>query len=376
MRLVCLSVWLCLMALPLQAQVILSDTEIAATLRHGPWPQDPPVDPSNRFSQVPEAIALGARLFQDTALSVDGTLSCASCHDPKQAFTDGKTRPEVRGTRLDRNTQGLWNLAFSRWFGWGGDTDNLWAQSLTPILSKLEMNHTPGSLQKAIQSSDHATAFAAVTEPLANQTAEETLVNVGKLLAAYIETLTTGPTPFDQFRTALERGDDAAAGTYPQAAQRGLQIFVGHGQCTFCHSGPLFTNGEFHDAGLPYFITPTRVDPGRHAGLLALLDSPYTRNSTWSDDPNRTGAWAVRTVRQSHADFGTFKVPGLRGVAQTAPYMHDGSLPDLAAVADHYNTIDLERLHADGEAILRPLALSQSELDDLVAFLQTLSSAP
>ncbi len=372
----CLSIWLSIAGLPLAAQVILTDTEIAATLRHGPWPQDPPADPSNRFSQVPAAIALGARLFHDTTLSADGGFSCATCHDPQKAFTDGETRPEVRGTRLDRNTQSLWNLAFSRWFGWGGDTDSLWAQSLTPILSHLEMNHTPGSLQTALLTGAHAPAFEALAGPISDQTADETLVDVGKLLAAYIETLTTGETPFDRFRSALATGDHKAAATYPQSAQRGLRIFVGHGQCTFCHAGPLFTNGEFHDAGMPYFITPTRVDPGRHAGLAALLTSPYTLDSRWSDDPTRSGAWAVRTVRQSHADFGTFKVPGLRNVAKTGPYMHDGSRPNLASVVEHYNEINQERLHTDGEAILRPLGLSARDVQDLVAFLETLSSDP
>ncbi|MEM9105031.1 MAG: hypothetical protein AAGC96_05195, partial [Pseudomonadota bacterium] len=104
-----------------------------------------------------------------------------------------------------------------------------------------------------------------------------------------------------------------------------------------------------------------------------LLESPYTLDGNYTDDPDRTGAWAVRNVRRTHADFGTFRVPTLRGVARTAPYMHNGSLADLHAVVAHYNQIDLERLHADGEAILEPLNLSDTEVDDLVSFLRSLS---
>lgn len=152
-----------------------------------------------------------------------------------------------------------------------------------------------------------------------------------------------------------------------------MKIFLGRGNCSFCHVGARFTNNEFHDAGVPYFLSETRVDPGRHQGLQRLLSSPYTLDSRWSDDPTRAGAWALRSVRQRHSDFGSFRTPTLRGLTETAPYMHDGSLPTLEAVVRHYSEINTERLHADGEAILAPLHLSEGEVADLVAFLQTLS---
>ncbi len=133
------------------------------------------------------------------------------------------------------------------------------------------------------------------------------------------------------------------------------------------------SRNEFHDAGVPYFLSETEVDDGRFGGLNFLLSSPYTLDGDWTDDPKKQGAWAVRNVRRSHSDFGTFRTPSLRGVAETAPYMHDGSLDDLDAVVRHYNEIDIERLHADGEAILSQLNLSEQEIADLVAFLMTLS---
>ena len=99
---------------------------------------------------------------------------------------------------------------------------------------------------------------------------ERVLVNVGKALAAYVERLGTGRTPFDELRDAIARGDRAAAGRYPDSARRGLRIFVGKGNCSLCHFGPAFTNGEFHDVGVPFFVSPGRVDTGRHEGIRRL----------------------------------------------------------------------------------------------------------
>ena len=318
------------------------------------------------------AIALGESLFRDPGLSADGTLSCATCHRPERDFSEDRPRAVGR-VELDRNTPALRNLRVHRWFGWGGASDTLWGQSILPILNPKEFGRDAPGLKAWMTDGPHAGAYAALFGNPAGQAPQTVLVNVAKALAAFQETLTTGRTSFDRFRDALERGDMAAAADYPESAQRGLQIFLGKGRCGFCHTGPAFTNGEFHDAGVPYFLERGRVDPGRHEGLKALLDSPYTLDGDFTDDPDRTGAWAVRRVRRTHADFGTFRVPSLRGAARTAPYMHNGSLADLKAVVAHYNRIDLERLHTDGEAILMPLGLSDTEVDDLVSFLRSLS---
>ena len=158
----------------------------------------------------------------------------------------------------------------------------------------------------------------------------------------------------------------------PAAAQRGLVLFLGRGKCGLCHSGPTFSNGEFHNAGVPYFVATGRVDSGRYGGLRNVLASPFTLAGEYSDDPQGTGAWVTRQVRPLHSDFGAFRVPGLRNVASTAPYMHDGSLATLTEVVQHYDEIDLERLHADGEAILAPLSLTDRDVSDLVSFLESL----
>ena len=355
-----------------QADVILSADEVAQTLRHGPWPPEVVLDPSNRVSGDANAIALGKALFSDSILSRDRTMSCASCHDPERDFTDGLARAAGRKT-LDRNTQALWNLAGQRWFGWSGDSDSLWAQNLTPLLNPDELGHDAQSMQSALLASPHRPAYEALFGEMDAEPALDTTVNVAKLLAAYIETLRSGKTSFDHFRDALEIGDMQMAAQYPEPAQRGLQIFLGQGNCTFCHSGPAFTNGEFHDAAVPYFLEQGGVDPGRAEGIERLTESPFTLDGAFSDDPSKAGAWAVRNVRFQHGNFGIFRVPTLRRAAHTAPYMHDGSLPDLAAVVQHYNHIDMERLHSDGEAILRPLGFTDQEAEDLEAFLKTLS---
>ncbi len=355
-----------------RADVLLTEDEIEQTLSFGPWPPSFQSDPSNRFSKDARAIKLGQALFNDPVLSVDGAFSCASCHDPDQAFTTPEARALGRDL-LNRNTPSLRNLAGLRWYGWGGKSDSLWAASLHPIIEEQEMAHSAESLKIAISESTYIDDFEAIFGHLQDQSPELFLVNTAKALSAYLETLATDRTVFDDFRDALERRDIAAAKEYPEAAQRGLQLFLGRGKCVFCHNGPRFSNNEFHDAGVPYFLNETEVDQGRFGGLNILVSSPYTLDGNWNDDPEKKGAWAVRNVRRSHSDFGTFRTPSLRGVAETAPYMHDGSLDDLKSVIRHYSKIDTERLHADGEAILSELNLSEQEIADLVAFLVTLS---
>ncbi|MEM5477966.1 cytochrome c peroxidase [Pacificibacter sp. AS14] len=355
--------------------MILTPDEIAQTLSFGPWPPETRPDISNKASGHEAAIALGAALFTDTILSADGRFTCASCHDPAQGFTVRLSRAAGRKV-LDRNSPSLWNLSGLRWFGWGGKSDNLWAASLHPIIAELEMAHTADSWASALSTSRYTPEFETIFGPIAEQPPQTVLVNTAKTLAAYQETLVTNATPFDVFRDALERDDLVAAARYSEGAQRGLQFFLGRGNCNICHSGPRFSNNEFHDAGVPYFLDTTTVDPGRFQGLKLLQSSPYTLAGEWNDDDDNSGAWAVQSVRQTHADFGTFRTPSLRGVAETAPYMHNGSLTDLAAVVRHYNEIDLERMHAEGEAILLPLNMTEIEMSDLVEFIESLSELP
>jgi cytochrome c peroxidase len=288
------------------------------------------------------------------------------------ALTDGRSRSAGLAP-LDRNAPSLWNAVHERWLGWDGAADSLWSQAIRPLLDPREMASSPVRVRDHVASDPRLAAQwrhvfareAARTEP------EAVLVGAAKAIAAWIATLVSPRTPFDDFRDALLRGDRAAAARYPLAAQRGARLFVGRARCAVCHVGPMFSHGEFADTGLPFFVRPGVVDPGRHGGIEALRTSRYNLLSPWADLP--VDATKTRHVQLQHRNFGEFKVPSLRHVAETAPYMHDGQLATLDDVLRHYSEPNLERLHADGEQILQTLHLTEGERADLLAFLRTLS---
>jgi cytochrome c peroxidase len=362
---------LCLLFAAAQAAQAHSDAELRAIALHGPWPPAFGPDPSNRVSGDKEAIALGERLFFERRLSAGGEHACARCHVPERNWTDGAQR--ARGLALtDRNTPSLANVRLQRWFGWDGAQDNLWAQSLRPILEAREMGSSAARVARLMREDpDLACRYRKVfgTPSLDD---EKVLVDVAKALAAFQETLLSGRSAFDEFRDALLGGDQVAMAKYPESAQRGLRLFVGRGACNTCHAGPAFTNGEFHDTGIPFFVEPGRVDPGRHQGIKKLLASRFNLLGPYNDDAQRASATGTRHVMLEHRNFGEFKTPSLRNLALTAPYMHNGSLATLRDVVGHYANISPDRLHSDGEAILKPLRLEERETQDLVAFLESL----
>ena len=360
---------------PLQS-LLLSKVEIEQVLKHGPWPPPLKPDPSNNASGNAAAVAFGRLLFFETRLSADGKMSCATCHQPDRAWSDGQSLGQPNVVKQDRNTQSLIDVRFNRWFGWGGQGDSLWSQSIRPIIAPEEMNASTGHVIGLLADDQHLSLHYVNVfgVPAKRHEPEQALANVGKALAAFQETLVSPRTSFDEFRDALAVKNWKAAAEYPLVAQRGAKIFAGRGRCNVCHVGPRFTSGEFHDAGVPYFIAPGRVDPGRFNGITAVKRNPWNLSSRHNDDQEKTGAWATKQVTRLHRNFGEFRIPTLRNLTATAPYMHNGSLPTLERVVRHYSEINIERLHADGERILRPLNLSNQELADMVAFLRTLST--
>jgi cytochrome c peroxidase len=297
-----------------------NDDERTAILAHGPWPPAFEPDPSNRASGNAAALALGRQLFFDERLSSDGARSCATCHEPARAFSDGRDRSIGRG-RVDRNAIALANLRLNRWFGWAGAADSLWAHSIRPILDDKELGATPEHVRRlVVADAGMAAAYASIFgSAAAGDPSELVLVNIAKALAAFQETIVTGRTAFDDFRDALERGDRAGMARYPVPAQQGLRIFIGKGRCAACHFGPNFTNGEFDDVGIPYFAEPGRVDQGRHGGIALLKGSPFNLLGPYNDDPARATAAPTRHVEPQHRNWGEFRVPSLRNVALTAP---------------------------------------------------------
>ncbi len=360
-------------AAPAAAEVLkFSPEERARIEAHGPWPPLRMPDAGNRVDGQRDAIELGRRLFFDRRLSASGELACASCHNPRRAFQDGR-----RFSRHGRNTPSLLDAGQRAWLGWDGANDSLWAATLAPLTSADELAATPAQLFHLLKrdpglSQRYRSLFGA---PLADETL---LVNVAKAMAAYQATLVSRRTPFDDFRDALTRGDGdgLAASRYPAAAQRGLKLFVGPGRCFFCHAGPAFSNGEFADVGRPFF-SAAGADPGRWGGLQQLLASPYNRLGAYSDaGPQDARAVGTQHVLMEPRHFGEFKVPGLRGLVASAPYFHDGSAASIEDVVRHYSELDAGRLHADGARLLQALRLTPLQAADLAAFLKTLSPPP
>jgi cytochrome c peroxidase len=358
----------------LAREIVLSEfskEEIARILQHGPWPPPERRDPSNRVSGKREAIAFGEKLFFEPRLSGTGSVLCATCHAPFRAFQDARARG-FGLQEVDRNTPSILNVRFYRWYGWDGAHDSLWSQSVRPLLDAREMSATPAHVANTVRklfSGEYEMAFARSVPP----DDEAVLVDVGKALAAFQESLVSRRTPFDDFRDALAKGEPSP---YGEKERRGLKIFVGKGNCSTCHFGPHFTNGEFADTGIAFFVGRGRVDSGRHAGIQKLKASPFTLVGRYNDDPARSTATGTTHVELQHRNFGEWRVPGLRNVSLTAPYMHNGSVATLRDVVKHYSELNEERLHADGERILKPLKLSPTEIEELVTFLESLSPVP
>jgi cytochrome c peroxidase len=323
-----------------------SDTQLHLILTHGPWPAPWTPDPSNRISGKPDAVELGRRLFFDARMSPSGRISCSSCHRPERGWTDG--RPRGIGLEPgDRNTPTLYDVRLYRRFGWGGGVDSLWAQSIRPLIDPKEMGSSATHVRSHLAADqDLARAYEAVFGRRAQDAdAELVLVDAAKALAAYLETIVSGPTAFDRFRDALAASDTAAAARYPVAAQRGLAIFEGKGQCGGCHAGPAFTDGRTHPmtgAGGERAARPTET----------LLSTRYSLSGPFNDDPSGPSGDG------SHLGAG-IRVPTLRNLTRSAPYMHDGTLTTLE---------DAVRRHPGGAP-----TLDDQEIADLVAFLQTLS---
>lgn len=353
-----------------------SPEEIRAVGRHGPWPPPPVQDPSNKVSGVPAGIALGEHLFNEPRLSGDGRMSCATCHQAGREWSDGLAK--ARGAvELDRRTPSLWNIGYFHWFGWDGAGDSLWAQTIRPLLDPREMNGGPNRAAELLRGDPalacgYEKAFGG--KPVGDD--ERLLVDAAKALAAFQATLVSPRTAFDDFRDALLAGDRESASRYPLAAQRGLKLFIGEANCNLCHLGPRFTSGEFGDIGIPFFIRPGEVDPGRLGGLQRLAASPFNLLGRYNDDAAGNNTRRTRHVQRLHSNFGEFRVPGLRQVGRGGPYMHNGSLATLEDVVRHYSEVSPDRLHSDGTPLVRPLGLTAQQSADLVAFLRSLDAEP
>jgi cytochrome c peroxidase len=192
-------------------------------------------------------------------------------------------------------------------------------------------------------------------------------VNIGKAIAAYERRIEFGRSRFDKYAAALT-GGEAEPDTLTDDEVAGLRLFIGRGNCTQCHNGPLFTSNEFHNTGVPP-RPALALDRGRLTGATAVLSDEFNCRSQWSDGRERCSELAF-IVTGEHTLDRAYKVPSLRNVAERAPYMDAGQFATIAEVLDHYNRAPAA---VTGHSELRPLRLKPVELRQLEAFLRTLS---
>ncbi|HET6585591.1 MAG TPA: cytochrome c peroxidase, partial [Nannocystaceae bacterium] len=272
------------------------------------------------------AVELGRLLFFDPRLSRDGTISCATCHDPAHAWTDGNvTGVGIEGRVGGRNTPTIFNRAMSNGQFWDGRASTMEMQSVMPIVSFTEMDNTEQVVLAFLESvPGYVERFEAEygTGP--------SVEGIENAIASFERAQLTGNSPVDRF-------EDGDLGALNESEQRGRILFHTKARCSGCHAGSNFTDEAFHSTGV---VVQSLADFGRAA---------------------RSGRWR---------DLFAFKTPTLRNVAETAPYFHDGSSPTLADVVERYNRGSVVDMH---DWDIRPLALTGQEQADLVAFLEALS---
>jgi cytochrome c peroxidase len=355
-----------------------------------------PPDPSNGVGDDPRAVALGHRLFFDARFSVNGQVSCGSCHLPEAGFQD--SRPLAHGVGItNRRTMPIAGTAYSPWLFWDGRKDSLWSQALAPLESAVEhggdrtfyahlvvqhyrdeyealfgpLPDLSGYPQHAgpVEDAQWVAAWEAMTPE--QQTAISSIfANIGKAIAAYERQLQFGPSRFDAYVAALLAGDAAQAEAILTSDEvAGLRLFIGEAQCTGCHSGPLLTNNDFHNTGVPA-ATGLPEDRGRALGVLQVVDDEFNCLGAFSDASPQQCVELRFLKTQGHELERQFKPPSLRNVAERAPYMHAGQFATLDEVVAHYNLAP-DAPHGHSELV--PLSLNERELARLVAFLRTLS---
>ena len=282
--------------------------------------------------------------------------------------------PRAHGlANVNRNTQPLNNLLSQQRFGWAGASDSLWMASVRPMLDAREMDSNPAHVRHVYTREPtyrclYQRAFGAdaVLGPASD---EQVLVDTAKALAAFIETLETGRTPFDTLRDALARGQLVASRDYPPAALRGLKVFFGRGRCIAWHAGANLSDGAFHHTGVPEFVAQRAPDNGLLDGQRQLRASRFNLSG-----PHNDGAKPrTQAEPEPSSQRGAFRTPSLRNVAVTAPYMHNGSMDSLRDVVLHYARNLPRQLPKGDQGSPQAMDVRATDADDLVAFLQTLT---
>lgn len=371
-----------------------------------------PLDPSNAVERLPAAIDLGRRLFNDARFSRNGAVSCASCHDPQRQFQDGLAVSQGVGSGA-RRAMPIVGAGYSTWLFWDGRKDSVWSQALGPLEDPVEHggNRTRfahllaenyrkeyEALFKAMPKFDGLPLDAGPHDGAAEKAAwaamdarqrddvSRVFSNMGKAIAAFEKSLEHEPSRLDRYIEAALAGNAAARGMLRANEVSGLRLFIGKAQCVTCHNGPLFTDQQFHNTGVPP-RDAARPDRGRAAATANVRDDEFNCLGPFSDaEPNQCQELRF-IVSDDPALEGAFKTPGLRGVAQRPPYMHAGQFATLEQVVRHYVRAPhapvghSELIHRHAKAAVAthlerpPVELTDADVADLVSFLSTLSAA-
>ena len=315
--------------------------------------------------QTPAKVALGERLFFERRLSADGTVSCSTCHDPARAFTDGlPTSIGVKGGIGQRNAPTVLNALYDKTQFWDGRVSTLEEQAALPIVNSVEMGQP--TLEAAVAAIDNTyqSGFRSAFGKGPNGP------DLLRAIAAYERTQVSFDSPFDHFVA----GDRAAI---DDGAKRGWELFNGQGRCNLCHAltdtkadVTNFTDNDFHNIGIN--IVQHRVVPLAQQAEQ-LIRSGHAQDIDRAAIQTEMSALGRFLVTKKDADIGAFKTANLRDVLVTGPYFHDGSQETLWDVIDHYNKgAGLQNPYLDTD--IQPLALTEGQIDDLVAFIASLTS--
>jgi cytochrome c peroxidase len=339
----------------------------------------PPVPIPADNLQTPEKVALGDKLFEDKRFSSTGQVACATCHDEKKAFTDSPLRTSEgikKGGKALTGTRNAPTVVNSAYFDvqfWDGRSPSLEDQSQHPFLNPVEMglkDHQP--ILKIVRSDPaYVKAFEQV---FGKKGAQVTMKEVQQAIAAFERTQVSGNSAFDRYFYGGE------SGALTDAQKRGFDLYVNKGRCVSCHrieqTQALFTDNRFHNVGVG--INDIQKDVPVLAGEFLQAKATLAEVDVKVLGDKRTSELGRFAISRDFEGLGAFKTPTLRNVAVTAPYMHDGSLKTLKDVVTHYN---LGGVTKEGDPVndflsggIRPLNLTDQEVDDLVSFMEALTS--
>lgn len=341
--------------------------DLAAVLGDPPLGLPPVPVPATNPATGP-AIALGRKLFFDRRLSQNNTISCAICHIPEQGFAsnDKALAVGIEGRTVRRNAPTLYNVAYLSRLFHDGREYSLEHQVWTPLLARNMMGNP--SFATVIARIRHLPDYAGLFEAAFDGKGPG-METIGRALASYQRTLVSGNAPFDRWHFG---GDEQAVDA---AVKRGFALFTGRAGCAGCHlvgeHDALFTDNAMHNTGLGWYNAMKKPDPVSRVQVSpgVYLDLDAAVAAAVSDD--RPGDIGLYEVTQNPADRWRYRTPGLRNVALTAPYMHDGSLETLRDVVLYYRGGGHSNEGLDPK--IGPLDLSDADVDDLVAFLGALT---